>query len=113
MVEARLLVVDDEPDFAWAVAALLETEGYAVDIAENGEAAWQVLCSRRVDLVVCDLQMPVMDGVELYKRHAGDGRSGRPPFIFIELILRTRPRRCACSADLTRSSRSRSRSKIS
>ena len=64
----RVLVVDDEPDIVTAVEQLLQIEGYAVASARNGAEALAVLDSLRPDVIILDLMMPVMDGVEFRRR---------------------------------------------
>jgi len=84
----RVLVVDDEPDLAGPLAALLEGEGYAVETADNGEVAWSLLRTRPFDLVVCDMQMPVLDGIGLMKLVAADPAVARTPFVFMSAMSR-------------------------
>jgi DNA-binding response OmpR family regulator len=68
-----VLVVDDEPLIAQLVAETLAAEGYEVETASNGREALGKITLRSVDLVLCDLRMPELDGVGLYrgleKRH--------------------------------------------
>jgi DNA-binding response OmpR family regulator len=61
-----ILVVDDEPSFTSGVAALLRRDGHQVDTASNGELALAQLQGRRYDVVLCDLQMPDIDGPTFY-----------------------------------------------
>lgn len=61
----RLLVVDDEEDLATAVAESLRREGYAVDVATSGQAALDNLIINPYDLVVLDLTLPDIDGLEI------------------------------------------------
>ena len=55
-------MVDDDPDIRLMVTWALRDEGYAVQTAVNGCDALQIMCDRMPDLVLLDLQMPVMDG---------------------------------------------------
>lgn len=64
----RLLVVEDEPDLAKAVAKGLRRDGYAVDVALDGEAAIERLSVNAYDLVCLDLNLPDMDGLDLCRR---------------------------------------------
>ena len=64
---ATVLVVDDEPELCRALGKLLSRNGYEVLTAGNGEEALEILRGREVDLVLSDLQMPRMGGVELLK----------------------------------------------
>ncbi|HVY44401.1 MAG TPA: sigma-54 dependent transcriptional regulator [Minicystis sp.] len=64
----RILVVDDEPSARAGLAKLLQDEGYAVDVAEDGQAALEVALERAPDVVITDLRMPKLDGIELTKK---------------------------------------------
>ena len=66
--KARVLVVDDEASARSGLEKLLRQEGYAVETADNGASAVAVYDERPVDIVVTDLKMPTMDGIELMKR---------------------------------------------
>ncbi|MEP7121550.1 MAG: sigma-54 dependent transcriptional regulator [Byssovorax sp.] len=66
--KARILVVDDEPNARAGLEKLLRQDGYEVDVADDGAAALVIAGDRPPDLVVTDLKMPRMDGVELLKR---------------------------------------------
>ena len=64
----RLLVVEDETDLADAVAAGLKRQGYAVDVAYDGETALEKGSVNDYDLVCLDLNLPEVDGVEVCRR---------------------------------------------
>lgn len=64
----RLLVVEDEPDLAEAVAKGLRRDGYAVDVSLTGSDALEKLAINAYDLVCLDLNLPDMDGVEICRR---------------------------------------------
>ncbi len=66
--KARILVVDDEPSARTGLEKLLKQEGYEVDVAGDGHSALSLASERPPDLVVTDLKMPGMDGVELLKK---------------------------------------------
>ncbi|MEU4271794.1 response regulator transcription factor [Streptomyces sp. NPDC026092] len=61
----RVLVVDDDPTVAEVVAGYLERGGFAVDRAADGPSALTAAGARRPDLVVLDLMLPGMDGLEV------------------------------------------------
>jgi two-component system, OmpR family, response regulator ResD len=65
---ARVLVVDDEPIVRDVLARYLEREGFAVDAAEDGPAALEAVAQSRPDLVLLDLMLPNLDGVEVFRR---------------------------------------------
>lgn len=72
MSATHILVVDDEPDIRGLIQEILEDEGYAVAIAENGERARHALRDRRPDLILLDIWMPDIDGITLLKEWAED-----------------------------------------
>ena len=57
-----LLLVDDSPDNVLLVKAYLRTAGYDIDVAENGEIAFAKFKAKNYDLVLMDMEMPIMDG---------------------------------------------------
>lgn len=65
MNNLTVLLVDDEPHITHIVARKLEMAGYAVLVARDGEEAFELACDHRPDLVITDLQMPYMSGLEL------------------------------------------------
>jgi two-component system response regulator MprA len=71
----RLLIVDDEPQLRNAVSRALRMEGYAVGIAIDGSAGLAVMAAERPDLVVLDVMMPRMDGLEVCRRLRRGGDS--------------------------------------
>ena len=69
MIEHKqLLVVDDEPNLRKVLSAQLQRDGYDVHTAEDGEQALEVLREHHIDLVITDLKMPKLDGMELLRR---------------------------------------------
>jgi len=64
----RILVVDDEPQITRVLRTSLTSQGYDIRVANNGEIALEILKDWTADLVITDLAMPVMDGVELCRR---------------------------------------------
>jgi PAS domain S-box-containing protein len=60
--DARLLVVDDGPENRELVKLVLENHGLVVDEAENGQVGLEMATDRQYDVVLMDVQMPVMDG---------------------------------------------------
>src|SRR5688572_28502415 len=62
---ARLLVVDDDHAFRLSTAALLRADGYEVDVAPDATAAVQALRAHTYDLILLDLRMPGIDGIQL------------------------------------------------
>src|SRR5512147_746499 len=63
----RTLLVEDEANMVRTLAKILERKGYTVDSASTGEEALQRLSEHTYDLVITDLNMPVMDGLQLLR----------------------------------------------
>jgi len=64
----KIAVVDDEADLRETLRFALKKEGYDCDTYRDGEAAWEVFSRELPDLVVLDVSMPRMDGLELCRR---------------------------------------------
>ena len=84
----RVLVVEDEADLADAVARGLRREGYAVDVAYDGDEALDKAAVNAYDLVCLDLNLPGIDGIEVVRRIRTDG--GREPPRVLMLTARDR-----------------------
>ena len=65
-------MVDDEPDERFMIGRALKKAGHDVTVAENGAAGLKAAREQVPDLVVTDVMMPVMDGVEFIRRLRGD-----------------------------------------
>ncbi len=72
-VRGRILVVDDDPTVAEIVAGYLDRAGYAVERAADGPAALHSAAERVPDLIVLDLMLPGMSGLEVCRRLRDDG----------------------------------------
>ena len=64
----KILVVDDEPNIREIVGQYLRRDGYTVVSAVDGEEALQLYKRERPDLVVLDLMLPRLSGLEVYRR---------------------------------------------
>jgi len=64
----QILVVDDEPNLRRVLSAQLSRDGYEVHTADDGEQAEEMLLEHHIDLVITDLRMPKMDGMQLLRR---------------------------------------------
>ncbi len=81
MKKRNVLVVDDDPDVLSMLERLLKKLEYNPLVAKNGEEAVKIIDRNKVDVVVSDLVMPEMDGMELLKRVKS--RKGDVPFVMI------------------------------
>lgn len=63
-----VLLVDDEPSLRRLIGRWLSRVGFDVTCAENGQVAWALINKAPFDVVLCDIRMPVMSGLELLKK---------------------------------------------
>jgi len=86
VAEARsggVLIVEDDLDARESLCALLETEGYAVRAAGHGEEALRMLRTAGACIVVLDIFMPVMNGLEFLKEKARDPALATLPVVAV------------------------------
>ena len=69
----RILVVEDEPTAATVLAKGLREHAYAVDVAPDGESALQHVCSNDYDLLILDIMLPVMNGLDVCRQLRAEG----------------------------------------
>ena len=70
---ARILVVDDERNIQLTLSRALSMEGYTVEVAGGGNEALERIAATPVDLVVMDVRMPDLDGIEATRRLRASG----------------------------------------
>jgi DNA-binding response OmpR family regulator len=79
----RVLVVEDEPDISGLLTFHLEREGYQVVRARNGLDALQQVRARRPDLVLLDLMLPGIDGLEVCRQLRQDAATATLPVVML------------------------------
>ena len=79
----RILVVDDEADTRELLQTLLEGEGYAIETAADGKAALVSVRAAQPDLILLDVMMPAMDGLEVCDHLRFDPATRDVPIIFL------------------------------
>lgn len=79
----KILVVDDSITVREMERKLLENRGYLVDVAVNGVEGWNAVRSNRYDLVISDIDMPRMNGIELVKQMRNHPRLYSTPVIVV------------------------------
>jgi CheY-like chemotaxis protein len=80
---STILVVDDEPDLRFLLRRILTRAGYQVTEAGNGAAALEEVRKIRPDLVMTDMKMPVMGGVELIRHLRADPGTATIPILSV------------------------------
>jgi len=83
MAKATILVVDDEEDIRELVQLHLSREGFKVVLAETGEQALKLVQAQPPGLVVLDLMLPGVDGLEVCKRMKADPRTQKVPIVML------------------------------
>jgi len=79
----RILVVDDDVDIARFVEMNLAMEGFEVLVAHDGASAIELVHAKSPDLVILDLMMPELDGVEVTRRLRADAMTSATPIIML------------------------------
>jgi DNA-binding response OmpR family regulator len=86
-----ILIVDDEFGLAEMLRDMLRESGYEVLLAINGRLAFEILAEGKVDLVLTDMMMPVLDGAELAAAMRSDERYRATPIIMMTSLPTARP----------------------
>jgi two-component system, chemotaxis family, sensor histidine kinase and response regulator WspE len=89
----RVLVVDDSFTVRELERKVLAASGYEVGLAVDGLDGWNAICADRYDLVITDIDMPRMDGIELVRRIRHDARFDQTPVIIVSFKDREEDRR--------------------
>ncbi len=83
MARERILVIEDEPDIAEVLQYNLEKEGFTVEVARRGDTGFEALRREPADLVVLDLMLPGVDGLELTRMLKRDAATARLPIVML------------------------------
>ena len=91
--QKRVLVVDDSLTVRELERKLLDRQGYRVEVAVDGIDGWNMLRGGRFDLVITDIDMPRMDGIELVSTIRKDAKLGSLPVMVVSYKDREEDRR--------------------
>lgn len=83
MTKGLVLVIDDEKDLLELVRYNLEKEGYKIKTADNGESGLEAAAREMPDIVIVDLMLPGIDGLDVCRRLRADQRTARTPIIML------------------------------
>lgn len=97
---ATILVVDDEEPVVDLLTDMLQEEGHTVVPAYNGRAALQLVNERRPDLVISDVMMPFVDGMQLSRTIRESYNAERLPIILMSAALPPNLEECGANAFL-------------
>jgi two-component system, cell cycle response regulator DivK len=102
----RILVVEDQPDNRQILRDLLENAGYEMIEAENGEEALVATAAHKPDLILMDIQLPLLDGYEATRRIKADPALRATPIIVVTSYAlsgdEAKAREAGCDAYVTK-----------
>ena len=78
-----IMIVDDNPDIVTIVKTLLEGKGYKVQSAYSGQEVFNLLAEQKPDLIILDIMMPRMSGLEVLTRLKGDTNTRSIPVVLL------------------------------
>jgi len=79
----KVMVVDDEPDLVRLVEFILHKEGFEVIACSDGRTALTLLEAEKPDLIILDIMMPLMDGMEVLRQIRSHRATSRVPVIML------------------------------
>lgn len=79
----KILVVEDEPGIRMTLSFMLKAEGFDVTAAENGRAGIEAARAKTPDLILCDINMPEMNGFEVLEQLRQEPALAATPFVFL------------------------------
>ena len=82
----KVLLVDDDPDFVEAVKVIVESGGYDVRVACDGQEGIEAVAAERPDIIILDVMMPVMDGHKACAALKGNKDTADIPIILLTAV---------------------------
>jgi two-component system chemotaxis sensor kinase CheA len=95
---SHILIVDDSITTRTLEKNILETAGFQVQVAVHGQQAWEMLADRTFDLIISDVEMPKMNGLELTRRIKSDARLSKIPLILLTSLQKPEQREAGLDA---------------
>lgn len=83
MDKKKIIVVDDDRDLLDVLRVRLETSGYAVQCADSGAVLFKLLKKQKPDLIVLDIMMPEVDGLEVLRRLRASDETSQIPVLLL------------------------------
>ena len=84
--KGTILIIEDEEVFSRVYQDLLKNDGYDTLAAEDGESGWQLTYSKKPDLVLLDLNLPKLHGLEVLKNIRGDLTTKNIPVVVLTVF---------------------------
>lgn len=96
----RILAVEDDREYLEMLREVLESLGHTMLLANDGAEGLKLLENQTVDVIVSDVKMPGMDGLEFHERVRASTNHRNTPFVFLTGISNLDAVRAACNPDL-------------
>jgi len=95
----RILAVEDEFEYLEMLQEVMKGLGHSLMIASNGSEALDALDRQQIDVIISDVKMPVMDGLELHSRVRQKPNYANTPFVFLTGVDDLTAVTSVCKAD--------------
>ncbi len=95
----RILAVEDEPEYLEMLQEVIQSIGHSITVAANGQEALDLLERQKIDVIVSDVKMPMMSGLEFHERIRMKPEYQNTPFIFLTGIGDANEVKAACTSD--------------
>jgi len=82
-MKEKILLIEDEVELQQNLKEILEYKGFDVFTADNGQDALIKIENQKIDVILCDIMMPILDGFQFLKIIRNQGRFQQTPFIFL------------------------------
>lgn len=86
MQKKSILVIEDTYDIREVIKDILEMENFIVYAADNGITGFEMLTSHNPDMIICDIMMPGMNGIEVFNKTRENEHLRNIPFVFISSL---------------------------
>ena len=80
---AKILLVEDDEMFAAMYKRQFIADGFAIDVAENGQTGFSLLTKNQYDLVLLDILLPDIDGIEVFRQMKAQDATKNIPVVFL------------------------------
>ena len=95
----RILAVEDEPEYLEMLQEVMRSIGHSITIADNGAQALNLLDEQKIDVIVSDVKMPKMNGIEFHQKVRIKPAYRNTPFIFLTGVDDLSEVKSVCKAD--------------
>jgi len=94
----RVLAVEDQPEYLEMLQMVMSGIGHSIIVAKDGIEALKILETEKIDVIMSDVAMPTMDGIELHKLIRARPEHKETPFIFLTGVTNLKAIKDACSS---------------